>query len=375
MKPYFIILFVNLLLSYIADRFFVQKKTIAMISVSLIVVINTVFSGFRDFGVGIDTTVYINSFFESAQMLTSLKDFASFESDKGFLALAFLASSFSNDSQSLLLVTAFFIQFFYFCALWLFKKYNNVSLFLATFFFCIMFYGHTLNLMRQFCALSILAYGFANFIKGNLKVYIYCQLVAYFFHSSAIIFVILPIMWRISFMQDKNKKNVYSILAIVGMSVIVSLFFLLMSFLGNFGLISDFYAERYSQTGSYAARANVGGTGLGVIAVFLYPIVFVYYAKRKKAINENILHFVFVLTCFSSLLQLLTYKVTFLERVTYYITFILFIYQAKLFSTSKINILVKFIMIAIYIYNWYALYIINKGGDIIPYKSHILNIL
>ena len=83
----------------------------------------------------------------------------------------------------------------------------------------------------------------------------------------------------------------------------------------------------------------------------------------------------FVLTCFSSLLQLLTYKVTFLERVTYYITFILFIYQAKLFSTSKINILVKFIMIAIYIYNWYALYIINKGGDIIPYKSHILNIL
>lgn len=375
MKPYFIILFVNLLLSYIADRFFVQKKTIAMISVSLIVVINTVFSGFRDFGVGIDTTVYINSFFESAQMLTSLKDFASFESDKGFLALAFFASSFSNDSQSLLLVTAFFIQFFYFCALWLFKKYNNVSLFLATFFFCIMFYGHTLNLMRQFCALSILAYGFANFIKGNLKVYIFCQLVAYLFHSSAIIFVILPIMWRISFMQDKNKKNVYSILAIVGMSVVVSSFFLLMSFLGNFGLISDFYAERYSQTGSYTARANVGGTGLGVIAVFLYPIVFVYYAKRKKAINKNILHFIFVLTCFSSLLQLLTYKVTFLERVTYYITFILFIYQAKLFSTSKINILVKFIMIAIYIYNWYALYIINKGGDIIPYKSHILNIL
>ena len=176
-------------------------------------------------------------------------------------------------------------------------------------------------------------------------------------------------------MQDKNKKNVYSILAIVGMSVVVSSFFLLMSLLGNFGLISDFYAERYGQTGSYAARANVGGTGLGVIAVFLYPIVFVYYAKRKKAINENILHFVFVLTCFSSLLQLLTYKVTFLERVTYYITFILFIYQAKLFSTSKINILVKFIMIAIYIYNWYALYIINKGGDIIPYKSHILNIL
>lgn len=308
-------------------------------------------------------------------MLTSLKDFVSFESDKGFLLLAYFASFFSNDSQSLLLVTAFFIQFFYFCALWLFKKYCNISLFLATFFFCIMFYGHTLNLMRQFCALSILAYGFANFIKGNLKVYFCCQLIAYFFHSSSILFVILPIVWRISFMHDQNKKNVYSILSIVAMSIIVSSFFLLMSFLGNFGLISDFYSERYSQTGSYAARANVGGTGLGVIAAFLYPIAFVYYAKRKKAINENILHFIFVLTCFSSLLQLLMYKVTFLERVAYYITFILFIYQAKLFSTSKINILVKFIMISIYIYNWYALYIINKGGDIIPYKSHILNIL
>ena len=373
MEPYLIILFVNLLLSFIADKTFVQKKTMAVISVSLIIVINTVFSALREFGVGIDTTVYIDSFFKSAQMLTSLKDFVSFESDKGFLLLAYFASFFSNDSQSLLLVTAFFIQFFYFCALWLFKKYCNISLFLATFFFCIMFYGHTLNLMRQFCALSILAYGFANFIKGNLKVYFCCQLIAYFFHSSSILFVILPIVWRISFMQDQNKKNVYSILSIVAMSIIVSSFFLLMSFLGNFGLISDFYSERYSQTGSYAARANVGGTGLGVIVAFLYPIAFVYYAKRKKAINENILHFIFVLTCFSSLLQLLMYKVTFLERVAYYITFILFIYQAKLFSTSKINILVKFIMISIYIYNWYALYIINKGGDIIPYKSHILN--
>lgn len=373
MEPYLIILFVNLLLSFIADKSFVQKKTMAVISVGLIIVINTVFSGLRDFGVGIDTTVYIDSFFKSAQMLTSFKDFVSFESDKGFLLLAYFASFFSNDSQSLLLVTAFFIQFFYFCALWLFKKYCNISLFLATFFFCIMFYGHTLNLMRQFCALSILAYGFANFIKGNLKVYFCCQLVAYFFHTSSILFIILPIMWRISFMQDQNKKNVYSILSIVAMCIIVSSFFLLMSFLGNIGLISDFYSERYSQTGSYAARANVGGTGLGVIAAFLYPIAFVYYAKRKKAINENILHFIFVLTCFSSLLQLLMYKVTFLERVAYYITFILFIYQAKLFSTSKINILVKFIMISIYIYNWYALYIINKGGDIIPYKSHILD--
>lgn len=87
MEPYLIILFVNLLLSYYADKSFVHNKTMAVISVSLIVVINTIFSGFRDFGVGIDTTVYIDSFFKSAQMLTSFKDFASFESDKGFLAL------------------------------------------------------------------------------------------------------------------------------------------------------------------------------------------------------------------------------------------------------------------------------------------------
>lgn len=91
MEPYLIILFVNLLLSFIADKTFVQKKTMAVISVSLIIVINTVFSGLRDFGVGIDTTVYIDSFFKSAQMLTSLKDFVSFESDKGFLLLAYFA--------------------------------------------------------------------------------------------------------------------------------------------------------------------------------------------------------------------------------------------------------------------------------------------
>ncbi len=66
----------------------------------ILIATNVVFSGFRDFGIGRDTNIYIDRFFSSAQSLKGIKDFMAFEEDKGYLVLAYISTLFSNESQS-----------------------------------------------------------------------------------------------------------------------------------------------------------------------------------------------------------------------------------------------------------------------------------
>ena len=341
----------------------------------VLIPINVVFSGFRDFGVGIDTTVYIDWYFEQAQAIDNLKDLLSVEgSDAGFLLLAYIASFFSNDSQSLLVITALFIQTFYFLALWQCKKTVNISIFVATALFCLIYYGHTLNLMRQFCALSLLAFGFSLFIQGKWKTYAVLQVCAYFFHSSSVLGIIVPLIWYISRIDNRRNRNLYSFMIIIGTFILLTSFFYIMPLFSSISARLDVLIDRYDMTGGYANNTISTGTGLGKLFNFIYPIAFVLYAAYKKALDQKYLCFLFVVTTIASLVQVIGYYVDFLDRLAFYFSFISYIFLSKVFVSKKINTFVKIIMFAIYINSWYGMYIIGGGGDIVPYKSKILGI-
>jgi len=94
MEPYIFILIINLILSYIANICYDKKyKLVSVLSISILVLVNVIFSGCRDFGVGIDTNVYIESYFKTAADLQSIKAFWNVEGfDKGFLFLAYVSN-------------------------------------------------------------------------------------------------------------------------------------------------------------------------------------------------------------------------------------------------------------------------------------------
>lgn len=375
MEPYIIVFILNLLLSYIAEKFYDSKyKFQSVLFLILLVGVNTIFSGFRDFGIGIDTTVYIDSYFTIAHSI-NLKEFFAFEGDRGFLLLAYFANLISTDSQALLIVTALFIQGFYFLALWQLKKVTHISIFLSTAFFCIIFYAHTLNLMRQFCAMSLLTFAFSLYIQGKYKIYTFLQIVAFFFHSSSIIFLIVPIMWTISKMENVKVRNCLSFIAILGMTLFVTSFFYALSLLGNLGIVSEVYADRYGTTGDLLqSTAASTGTGLGKLFTFCYPIAFLVYAKLKQAVEFKLWFFMFVLCVLYSLLQLLAYQVAYMDRLSFYFSYIFYIMQVLIFSSKRMPFAVKIIMILLYINNWYTVNAVVNGGEIYPYKSKILNV-
>lgn len=377
MEPYIFILIINLILSYIANINYDKKfKFASVLSISILVLVNVIFSGCRDFGVGIDTNVYIESYFNATADLQSLKASWSVEGfDKGFLLLAYVSNQFSDDAQSLLVVTSLFIQAFFYLALWQYKKVFNISIFVATLLFCIIFYCHTLNLMRQFCAISLLAYAFSLYIQGNRKTYLLLQVLAYFFHSTSVIFVFVPLIWELSNMKNDKKRNMYALFIVIGLLLFISSFFYFASLLGDWSLLSEVYADRYGKTGGFQVGIRaIGGTGFGTIFSFVYPIAFILYAKYVKSIDKKNFFFILMLCLCSSILQLLSYQVKFIDRIAFYLSFIMFIFLPKIFSSKKMNISIKAIVILLYISNWYNIYIIGHGGDIYPYTSVLLNI-
>lgn len=372
MEPYIFILIINLILSYIANIYYDKKfKLVSILSISILVLVNVIFSGCRDFGVGIDTTVYIDSYFNAAQSLGSVKDFFEFDGDKGFLLLACLASSFSDESQSLLIVTEMFIQTFFYLALWQYKKVENISVFVATALFCIIFYCHTLNLMRQFCAISLLAFAFSLFIQGKKISYVILQVLAFFFHSTSLVFIFVPILWIISNMEDVRKRNIYSALLVISLLVFVSFYFSFLTMLGNMDIVSDVYSDRYGENSEFTRKS---GYGLMNIFSLIYPVAFVVYAKVKKVTENKALFFILLLSISVSIFLLLAFKITFVDRISFYLSFIMFIFLPKIFSSNKMNVAIKTVMFILYFSNWYSVYIVHHGGDIYPYKSKILNV-
>ena len=243
--------------------------------------------------------------------------------------------------------------------------------------FCIVYYCHTLNLMRQFCAISLLAFAFSYFIEKKYIVYIVLQSVAFFFHSSSVVFLMLPIIWWLSTMKNIRWRNFYTFTIILGLLLILSSFFYFLVYLGYISFVSDVYVDRYGGSGEYVRNSQVssGGTGLGTLIEILLPLSFIYWGYYKKAIDGKECYLIFVLCLLSSLINLLGLQVQFLGRLSYYIGFFYYISLSKLLSSKHISIWIRLLIIAINIKDWYYLYVINKGGDILPYKSTILNIL
>lgn len=340
----------------------------------MLITTNVIFSGFRDFGVGIDTKIYVDRFFSSAQSINSFKDFFMFEEDKGYLVLAYISNFFSDEPQSLLVATSLFIQIIFYLAIWQYKKISHVSIFLATTFFCIMFYCHTLNLMRQFCAIVLLAYAFSLYIQGKRSAYLILQVLAYFFHSSSVLFVFIPVLWEMSKIKS-NKKYMYYIVFTIVLLIFISSYYYFLSLLGDMGFISDVYSDRYNGSGDFVAEGDQTKLGIQRLIRYCYPVIFAFYAIYKKAIDKNQLFFIVALTTASSLLQSLSLQVLFVDRLAFYFGFIAFIFTTKMFMSHRISMGIKTIVIFLYVLDWYNLYILGGGGDIIPYKSKILGII
>lgn len=372
MIPYILLLTLTTLFAYCADALFKKHHWQSILFIVGIVVAYTIVAGFRDFGIGIDTNVYIDEYFNTAKSLVSVKKFLLIEVlDKGFLLLCWLSSLISNDKQIVLVVVELWIIAFTMQGAYILKKYYNIKLWIFVFLYFFMFFGYSINLMRQFCAMSLLFWGFAWLRHGNLKVYLLAQVVAFYFHSSSVVFLLVPLVYFLSFIKNVRTRNYMTIAFLSIFILMLFSFSFYFSLLGNLNIISSIYLERYGQYSDFKATA---GSSYLLLICYISEFYLLYVACKNKRMPDSYKYILVTLYCINFLLVQLRFISLYLDRFSYYISFVYIIYFVYVLSDKRISLLLRLTVVFFTVFFCYRTFIVNKGAEIYPYTSNILGI-
>lgn len=201
----------TMFLSFAEHKKGMGSKCLTVVGLALPICI----AGFRKSGIGTDTEVYVNVLFDAANNSTSFFDYlskyvySSFQYKSvmnweiGYNVLLYLATKLTGTIQGVFFLTHFLIITFIYKGL---KEYgNSISTAYGMLVFYFMFYGSSLNAMRQWLAIAIIFWG-THFLyrQQNWKFFI-TIVIAILFHNSAIIGVVIYIIYK--YMNQAKKKR------------------------------------------------------------------------------------------------------------------------------------------------------------------------
>ena len=354
-----------------ADKY--KRKSIPYyISILFCITLLTVIIGLRDFGIGTDTDVYIKPFFYNTKWIHNISDFISTDGDLGFVLLAFISKSFSDDPQSLLVITELWICLFTFAGIHeINSKYKRVEWTTFLLLWLFTFLNASMNLMRQYCAMAMLLLAFAFLLNNKWKKAIVLQVLSYFFHSSAIIFVPIFGILYLSKWENRKRRNLYTAILLLFALLLITQIFIVLPFLANIGIISNLYADRYGIDSDYSST-NI--FGVGIITLYVLGYLLIFKSVKEGILKENEAYIAFCIHTLFFILRLLAFYVGYLSRLSAYYYYIDIFMISIILSHNRIPLWLKCGYYICILYLWYKEYILMPGGYTYPFKSTILGI-
>lgn len=319
-------------------------------------------AGFRDYSIGTDVSVYGNIWFNIAVKTPSFLNYINWatSSSIGFLYALFnyVVARFTNNPH-----------FFYFwysfieIAIVVFTLKKNrdlVSLPIGMAIFLFLFFNLSLNILRQGMSLVILLYGFSYIRQKNLIKYTICLLIAYLFHNTALIGILVYLIYNYS---NKKPRIVYQLIIVLVTLVIICGFTQIQSYLLNVNILD----QRYS---TYLNNSNlVRGGFLTHLFLFCFPTLMLYFFNKSE---NNTFYGLRMIVIVSALLSILNLKIAFLSRITLYFD-IFFVFALGYIVDKGKNINYKslsFNKIILFIYlltYWIIIYALMGSGETVPY--------
>lgn len=349
---YIILMFICLISGILFDLN--RRKKVKNIFCLLMFILLTIISGFRSINVGIDTYQFCYNY----EIIAKLENYASALSatryEKGFVTLCYFLSRISEDYQFLLIVTSVII----FASVVYFIKNNSKNIPLSFYLFITLnFFGMYMNVMRQAIAISIILIAYEFFLKKKKNIrFLICVILATFFHRSALIALIIPIIIKIKF---RPRWIIFSF-------IFGTVFFLagpkIISFIANMigygGYITklDYFSSNY-----------FGALLLFVVNLFLF--IFCYF--KRKNFNEyemNLLKISFV----ALIISLCTIKISIIGRISEYFNIfnVILISNAITYvKKSKDRIYIKILLIVLLFLYWMTIAIYRpEWHGVVPYE-------
>ena len=402
-----------IIISYFGLR---KEKLLYIVAVLMITFLTSIIAGCRDLGVGTDTNIYTESYFNVAKHSNLYKIlFGSLdisESSRGYLLINYIGVFFADNYWIALFLTSFLIWSTILWGIWKLNKsyaHYHCQIWIFITLFLLYFHNRSYNYMRQFCALSFVFCSYSYYLDRKWLKSILLFIVAFSFHTSAIVTILIPIFYYITYYLTGNRRFYKNIIVafksqastIVPILIplhnftsgsrrlhknvivlLVTITFVYVVFLMNFesiimylgssqGLILEVYAERYSSDNEAFWSA---GLGKQTYILFLAELFVIYYGYIKKIINQQmfiyilLLHFTFLGTYALTLISV------YLNRLSYYFYIIDLWYISLILSAKKANRLLLYAYLLTHAIIWYYYFIYGNANETYPYTSRILNI-
>lgn len=249
----------------------------------LILILFILIAGFR-YRLGIDTIRYENNF-RWIPTLFEIKS-SDFEDSK-YDPLYFLLSSFAKT----VCPDFWFLQFLQAClvniVVFAFIRKYTVNIFFAVlFYYTFLYINFMCEVMREACAVSMFLLSWKYFITNKwFKYYIYCIL-AFLFHSSAILLFFLPIFKWIglfTFLACNRKAVIFLVLVLMFGFYIQQNFFEYIEIIALTERLTD-KIEDYVDSDLSGQTLNI----FGVLSTFMLYIIYPYIAAVAVKNREHV---------------------------------------------------------------------------------------
>lgn len=327
-------------------------------------------AGFRDYTVGTDTYNYLNKqmYWGGAVSADSLWDYFKFYFPLGygeplFAILVGVIAQLTGNFTIFLIVCHTIILICVYIGIFRFKNYINPAFVLLVYY--LLYYNHTLNMTRQYIAVSIVFCFLADIPQNKIFRFCIAVLVAILFHTTAILALIIPFIYFFLYKDyRKIKVSMYqrklALTVIVGMIVIF--FPVLVNLLVNIGILNSRYL--------FFLNNKDASPTIIVMAMVIIGLVAADFFKDKIKKKCQFYDFYFMSSAVYLILLLLTYSLVYGRRVAFYMSMVDLITIGLIEScqdTEKKQRVTRIAILTIIFIYWIYTYVLSNASQTFPY--------
>lgn len=345
---YILMVLISLMFAYLYEL--KKKRYFAIFSVVPVVIV----SGFR-YDVGTD---YMFRYLPDFKYMLEGGEVSNLE--WGFKIIVQIIQLFTTNFQVLLVCCAVLIYGLIYYNIY--KYSNHIYLSILIFYIGIFFFD-SLNVMRQYMAVTLLVCAYMNLLQDKIKKYFLYMLLAMIFHTMSIVFVIV----FIPYVLRKNIKKL-AILLVIPLAVMPVCKQLLQILLVN-TKYHVYFTEGFEQF----VTGDLQIVMLGLNAIIL--IVYMYIISQRKELlkNKEIVMYLFM--------QIVSTYICVYTGVLYIV--FRFIYLFSVFQIWSIPLmldnvesekkrkLLTCIIMGAYIIAFSYLVLLNNTNEVLPYQIRL----
>lgn len=302
----------------------------------------------RNIETGVDLKIYIETFLGIAKHPLSLKVFSLYSMEKGFLLLNMIISIFSKNERIFIIV----VQFLYLIMVKKFIDKYSKNIWLSYFLFVSLgYYTMSFNIIRQSIAVGVMLLSLESIERRKLKSFLLYLFLAITIHYTAVIFIILYIIYPIKIDYFYNFIFLFIICSTLKFSKNVTKFILMNS--------TTKYELRYLDI-------VVSGQGWKLLLLLLIIFLLINIINKFKIKDNKVFYHSLGLAVF---FQSLAFGFSTMTRLTLYFVIMLIVLIPNIIVKQK-NIFIKQILIIFIVLLSTIYFKINldkNAGGVVPY--------